>query len=156
MTNKRICDIRQRPHEDALHKERERRRRDLSGHGERRNIMRSGAEKHDVHAIAFDCDSFVGSILLRYRNRKAFECEVSRYEEYQKTETVKHFTDSYYYSGIIGRPGKLPEILKQELNRPAGSFRQPPGARQPLPRAFFASSAGFNNFTLSFRQHRCK
>lgn len=93
------------------------------------------AENHNVYAIAFDCDSSVGTVVLRYRNRSSFELEVSRYEEYQKkygwavyglygseydvgefdiieyqkTETVKHFTDSYYYHEVgsyygVGEP----------------------------------------------------
>lgn len=44
----------------------------------------TSAENHDVYAIAFDCDSSVGAVVLRYRNKSFFEREVSRYEEYQK------------------------------------------------------------------------
>ena len=86
----------------------------------------TSTKNHDVFAIAFDCDSSVGQIVLRYRNKTSFECKKSRYEEYQHkygwpiyglwgseydvgefeiieyqpTENVKHFTDSYYYHEV--------------------------------------------------------
>lgn len=86
----------------------------------------SNEENNNVYAIAFDCDSSVGMVSLRYRNKSSFEREVSRYEEYQKkygwevyglhgseydpgefafieyqqSDFVKHFTDSYYYHEV--------------------------------------------------------
>lgn len=86
----------------------------------------TSAENHDIYAIAFDCDSSVGSVVLRYRNRSSFEREISVYEEYQKeygwavyglygseydvgefdiieyqkSELVTHFMDSYYYHKV--------------------------------------------------------
>lgn len=87
----------------------------------------STSEKnHDVFAIVFDCDSSVGQIVLRYRNKSSFECKKSKYKEYQQkygwpvyglwgseydvgefeiikyqpTENVKHFMDSYYYHEV--------------------------------------------------------
>lgn len=80
-------------------------------------------ENQDVYAMVLDCDSSVGMVSLRYRNKSAFESELSTYEEYekkygwktyglhgseydpgefafieyQKSDFVRHFADSYYY-----------------------------------------------------------
>ncbi|MBQ4531214.1 MAG: hypothetical protein IJA36_11530 [Lachnospiraceae bacterium] len=80
----------------------------------------------DVYVMAFDCDSSVGMISLRYRNRQQFNSELNTYEDYnkkygwkiyglqgseydpgefefinyQKTALVKHFLDSYYYHAV--------------------------------------------------------
>lgn len=80
----------------------------------------------DVYAMVFDCDSSVGMISLRYRNRQQFNSELKTYEEYknkygweiyglqgseyapgefvfldyQATEFVEHFLDSYYYHAV--------------------------------------------------------
>ena len=73
--------------------------------------------------MALDCDSSVGGIYLRYRNKQDFKDNIEDYEEYykkyewpiyglhggeysvgdypfinyEKSELVEHFTDSYYY-----------------------------------------------------------
>ena len=80
-------------------------------------------DNKDIYALAFDCDSDVGVISLRYRNKQHFLNEMSEYEKYNKkygwdifglhgseyepgefpfieykaSKLVKHFTDSYYY-----------------------------------------------------------
>lgn len=84
------------------------------------------ADNQDVYAMVLDCDSSVGRVSLRYRNKNAFESELSTYEEdekkygwktyglhgseyepgefafieYQKSDLVRHFEDSYYYYAI--------------------------------------------------------
>ena len=100
----------------------------------------SSEDNKDVYALVFDCDSDVGAISLRYRNRQHFINEVSRYEEYNKkygweiyglhgseyepgefsfieyenTKLVKHFTDSYYFYevGTYYGEGKPLEDIK--------------------------------------------
>lgn len=83
----------------------------------------AGEENKDVYAIVLDCDSSVGMVVPRYRNRKHFEDALSSYEEYKKkygweiyglhggeydpgefpfleykqSKVVRHFTDSYYF-----------------------------------------------------------
>ena len=80
-------------------------------------------DNNEVYALVFDCDSDVGVISLRYRNKQHFLSKVSEYEkynrkygweiyglygseyepgefpfiEYKASSLVKHFTDSYYY-----------------------------------------------------------
>lgn len=86
----------------------------------------SSEHNKDVYALVFDCDSDVGVISLRYRNRQQFQNKISKYEEYNKkygwavyglhgseyepgefpfieykdTKLVKHFKDSYYYYAV--------------------------------------------------------
>ena len=98
-------------------------------------------DNKEVYALVFDCDSDVGVISLRYRNKKHFQNEISRYEEYNKkygwevyglhgseyepgefpfieyevTKLVKHFQDSYYYYevGTYYGEGKPFEAMKE-------------------------------------------
>lgn len=90
------------------------------------------AENRDVYAMVLDCDSSVGMVSLRYRNKSAFKSELSTYEEYekkygwktyglhgseydpgefafieyQKSDFVRHFEDSYYYYAVGEYYGK--------------------------------------------------
>jgi len=92
----------------------------------------SSENNKDVYALVFDCDSDIGSISLRYRNKQQFQNEISRYEEYNQkygwmvyglhgceydpgefsfieykdTTLVKYFKDSYYYYSVGEYYGK--------------------------------------------------
>ncbi len=89
-------------------------------------------ENKNVYAIVLDCDSSVGMVSLRCRNRQQFENNLKRYEEYrqeygwavyglhgseydpgefafidyQKSALVSHFADSYYYHAVGDYFGK--------------------------------------------------
>lgn len=78
---------------------------------------------NDVYVMVLDCDSSVGMVSLRYRNKEHFQKNLETYEknyeeynwaiyglhgseyspgecefiDYQKSELVEHFMDSYYY-----------------------------------------------------------
>ncbi len=81
------------------------------------------SDNNKVYAIVLDCDSSVGGAWLRYGNREHFQEHLEEYKkynkkngweiyglhgseyepgefsfiEYQESDKVKHFTESYYY-----------------------------------------------------------